>query len=223
MHKILVAVLAGAGAVSSAVALDSPREIELFKVTFVEGCVNKATARLGNAANADAVLRACTCAADYLARVVTHDELIAADNGTPPPSLTFKGVEASRYCLPLKQPVIPAQGFQLSCTRLSATQSDTINGTTETKRFDFKYTVTVTFDLVAKTLSFETIVVANITAVTDTEIIAGHTVSAGGVAYINQWRLNRVTGEMTWDVELTGSAQRGLRHSNFKCEQVKPP
>jgi hypothetical protein len=51
MRKILAAALVGAGVVSSAAALNSAREKELFKVTIVRECVNEANARTGNAAN----------------------------------------------------------------------------------------------------------------------------------------------------------------------------
>lgn len=59
MHKMLVAALAGAGAVSSAAALDSPREMEICKASALKECVNEANARTGNAANvADVILAA---------------------------------------------------------------------------------------------------------------------------------------------------------------------
>jgi hypothetical protein len=103
MRKILTAALAGA--VSSAAALDSPREMELFKITIVRECVNEASARAGNAANvADVILRVCTCSADFLARVATQDEILAAANGRPPPSVAAKMVQAFKYCRPPNRP-----------------------------------------------------------------------------------------------------------------------
>lgn len=103
MRKILAAVFAGA--VSSAAALGSPRETELFKVNIVRECVNEATARAGNAANvADVILQVCTCSADFLARVATQDEIFAAANGRPPPSLAAKMGQAFKDCRPANRP-----------------------------------------------------------------------------------------------------------------------
>lgn len=110
MHRILMrksfaAALAGAGAVSSAAALDSPREMELFKVAIVRECVNEANARTGNAANVAAViLRVCTCSADFLARTAAQDEIFAAANGRPPPSVAAKMAQAFNYCRPPNRP-----------------------------------------------------------------------------------------------------------------------
>jgi len=105
MRKILVAALAGSGAVSSAAALDSPREMELFKVSIVGECVKEANARTGNAANVAGVIRrVCTCSADFLARVATQDEILAVADGRPPSSLAAKMVQAFKDCRPPNRP-----------------------------------------------------------------------------------------------------------------------
>jgi hypothetical protein len=67
--------------------------------------VKVANAPTGNAPDlADVILQVCTCSADFLARVTASDEVIAAGNGTPPPSLVAKRAQAFEYCRPAKRP-----------------------------------------------------------------------------------------------------------------------
>lgn len=110
MQKILGGALASTLAISSAAALDS-RQMQLFKANALEECLNKANAALnrentGNVPpNAQGlILRACTCSVDFLARAVTQDELVAAGDGRPSPSLIAKMVQAFKYCRPPKPP-----------------------------------------------------------------------------------------------------------------------
>ncbi len=110
MRKILAGALASTLAVSSVGALDS-RQMQLFKANALEECLNNANAALNreNTANVPPnaqglIMQVCTCSVDFLARAVTQDELVAAGNGRPPPSVAAKMVQAFKYCRPPKRP-----------------------------------------------------------------------------------------------------------------------
>jgi hypothetical protein len=114
-----------------------------------------------------------------------------------------------------------AQAFQLSCTHTGGVQTVTVNGKTTTRRDDYQYTTTVDVDLAARTLTLEGGSGGDITQVTGAEIVAGESWTLSGTTHSNAWRLNRVTGELTWHEQFTGNTSPSVHDSYLKCELAK--
>jgi hypothetical protein len=115
-----------------------------------------------------------------------------------------------------------AQAFQLSCTRQGGLQTVTVNGKTETRRQDYQSTIAVDVDLAARTLTMEgNVFVGGVTSVTGAEIVAGETSVIAGTARRATIRVNRITGELSWDSQFTGPTNQSFSNSTYKCERAK--
>jgi hypothetical protein len=111
-----------------------------------------------------------------------------------------------------------AKAFQLSCAHEGGYQIMSIGGKVTTTRQDLEYQMTVDVDLARKTISTESSE-GQITKVTGAEIDAYADLSTPGVTYKISWRLNRVTGELSFNEDWTGSDgyRSTLDYHTFKC------
>jgi hypothetical protein len=119
---------------------------------------------------------------------------------------------------------LPAQveAFQLSCAHEGGYQIVSLDGKITTTRQDFEYQMTVDVDPERKTISTETSE-GHITRVTGAVIDAYADLSTPGATYKMSWRLNRVTGELNFNEDWTGSAgyRSTLDYHTFKCVPAK--
>jgi hypothetical protein len=117
---------------------------------------------------------------------------------------------------------VQAEAFQLSCAHAGGYQIMTIDGKVTTTRKDVEYQTIVDVDLERKTISTE-IGEGHITKATGAEIDAYADLSTPGVTYKMSWRLNRVTGELNFNEDWTGSGgyRSTLDYHTFKCVPAK--
>jgi hypothetical protein len=117
---------------------------------------------------------------------------------------------------------VQAEAFQLSCAHEGGYQIMTIDGKVTTTRQDLEYQITVDVDLARKAISTES-GEGHITKVTGAQIDAYADLSTPGVTYKISWRLNRVTGELSFTEDWTGSGgyRSTLDYHTFKCVPAK--